>query len=172
MSFELAPRAPTGRNYTPEEVELGLTVAAIHNGSVRRASKALELQGIRIPHATLRDWIIGSHAERYLEIRAEKAPFLEKRTAALAWENVQRSAEVVAKAIEKADEQLEDPKTDAASTAYKISLTQGIQQDKALLIEGRPSVITANVDIEDMLTSLNDMIPGLVIDSTAEEVSE
>lgn len=166
----LSPRHPT-QHYTQEEIDLGLTVLAMHDGKAQRASEALALSGKNYPRTTLNTWKLYSYPERYLEIAREKAPLLEQKVTRQAWENSHRAAEVVAQAIDKAEQQLADPKTDAATVAYKLSLTHGIQQDKALAIEGRPSQITAHVDAEDLLEKLNRMIPGLVIDGSAEDVS-
>lgn len=169
--MELAPKAPNGR-WSASEIDTALTVLAMNDGISIRAAKALKLTGLDVPASTLRRWRNSEHTERYLAIAKDKAPIIEAKVGRQAWENALQAAEVVAKAIVKAEQQLDDPKTDAASVAYKLSLTHGIQQDKALAVEGRPSVITAHVDAEDILNNLNNLIPGLVIDGTAEDVTE
>jgi hypothetical protein len=60
----------------------------------------------------------------------------------------------------------------AARSAQHLSTVTGIQIDKALLLAGRPTQIHADGrDLDDILKSLNTLVPGLVIDSTAEDVT-
>src|SRR5678816_4159164 len=49
-------RALPGSRYTDQQIERGLVALALFSGNRRRASKALEQQGLSIPDSTLRDW--------------------------------------------------------------------------------------------------------------------
>jgi hypothetical protein len=62
---------------------------------------------------------------------------------------------------------------DAAASAQKLSITEGVQVDKALVLEGRPSQITQHrPDLADIFAELKERVPGLFVDSWAVEEPE
>jgi hypothetical protein len=60
-----------------------------------------------------------------------------------------------------------------SSAARNASTVAGIATDKSLVMAGKPNQITQHDgrDLDDILRNLNELVPGLVIDSTAEEVA-
>jgi hypothetical protein len=158
------------RRYTPAEVEEALLELALCGGNSGEAHRRLSARGLDVSEPRLRAWRRYDHAERYVQLCNQHAKQVEQTIVAKARENARKAADVISQAIDKAAEQVESGKVDAAKTALSLATAQGIQIDKALVLEGRPTVITERRDAEDILRSLNEMVPGLVIDSTATEL--
>lgn len=164
------------RSRPPEELEAGLLALALAGGNGREAERQLALQGIKIPARTLSSWP-KAHAERYAEVCNGNAKRIEVFVTALARQNALEAASVVSEAIRKAREGLGSPDVksgEAARIAKDLSMVQGIQTDKLLTLEGRPtSIVRSERDADDIIESLQKLAPGVfqVIDGTAEEVA-
>lgn len=113
--------------------------------AVDRVDQALDATGEAISHA---------HTD---PPKREDFPSPEDHEAAFRiWANLKADASKNAQAFSNA--------------AKNAALVLGIATDKKLTLEGRPTVITEHRDAEDILKALSTVAPGLVIDSTADEI--
>ena len=73
---ELAPpTAPArGSHYTGQEIERALLAVALFGGNVRRASRELEAQGLRVPYRTLFRWTVETFPDCYEDVRTHALP--------------------------------------------------------------------------------------------------
>lgn len=159
-------------HYKPEQVDQALAVV-FELGSHRAAAKATG-----IAPNTLRDWTSRKHAERYEEISANLRANVDQRLVDRFTANAQQAAEVTTLATEKTRELLESDDVKGASYASSagrnLATIFGIAVDKSRVIEGKPTVITQHDgrDLDDILRSLNQLVPGLVVDSTCEPITD
>ena len=73
-------RALPGSRYTDQEIERGLVALALFSGNRRRASEALDQQGLRIPDSTLRDWR-ETYPDWYAEVQRKTMPQIRELAA-------------------------------------------------------------------------------------------
>jgi hypothetical protein len=73
-------RALSGSRYTDQEIERGLVALALFSGNRRRASKALDQQGLSIPDSTLRDWR-ETYPHWYAEVQRKTMPQIRELAA-------------------------------------------------------------------------------------------
>ena len=138
-----APGNVRASRYSPEEIEYALTAVAAAGGSTKRAAKALEAEGRKVPESTLRLWRSDLYADRYREIEADELP---KRYARLA-ERCEANAERLGVIEELLTDRLEAEASgltprDAAGALRNVSVAKAVNIDKASVIRGRPSEIT------------------------------
>ena len=115
------------RTYSAEEKADALSVLAACGGRVKAAARVL-----RVPHRTLRDWQKGSW------INAEVLGLMEETKRKLA-----------AALIEEAHLAAGDLAGKRGAATYKDTLVGiGIAVDKALLLTGQPTQITAHAEMQ------------------------
>lgn len=69
------------RDYSSEEIDLGLAAFALEGGRSNPVAKLLSAADLKIPIATLRGWAYNSHAERYQQISLEVEKQVSSRLA-------------------------------------------------------------------------------------------
>jgi hypothetical protein len=160
---------PYGVPTDPQTVETALHVLAACGGNSRQAAEQLANQGINVHERTLRNWP-HQHADRYAEIRRTVAPLLEARAIATAYEVVDRAGEVEQILLEKIQAEADTMNAKDAAAAFRnISTSKGINLDKLLILQGRPTQVTEHRDTTELMRALSNLNPSLVIESTAEE---
>ena len=153
--------------YSAAEMEYALLELALMNGNVSRAAKKV---GVNV--STLTAWR-DKFPERYEDIQARIAPMVEKQIVAQARVNARKAAQVAESLLEKVDEDelsLSD-RAQAAKAFQQVSIGMGVQIDKTLLLEGRPTEILETRDAQAMLKELAEIAPGLVVDGNAIDVT-
>lgn len=140
--------------HSPETIDTALA-ALISAGNAATASRHLEMiEGLKINERTIARWR-EQHSDRYDEIlkgwqkqRDERVIRRLDHTTLLATEVQQRALEQALKEA-KAGE-LRDP----AGAAQKASVTLGITVEKAQLLKGLPTEITARATPDELLAKL------------------
>jgi hypothetical protein len=155
--------------YSPQRVDEALALV-FERGSLRAAAAET---GIALN--TLRRWVHDTHSARYVELVERLRASVDEQLIDSFHRNARAAAGVTESAIEKTAELLEQGDmrgaSYASSTSRNLATTYGIATDKSLVMQGRPNQITRPArDLDDLVRELNDLVPGLVIDSTAEEV--
>jgi hypothetical protein len=152
-------------SYSADDIERGLTALAVAGDNSLRAAELVPYSS-----STLRNWRL-KHADRYQEIRLERAPQIEQtivqeaRAFALSAGEVERQAlQAVLKSIENGT--CKDP----ASALRNVTTSKALQIDKVLQLEGRPSRITVTVTADEALTWAESQGWLTHVDSTAEEI--
>lgn len=158
---------------TYSEAQIDEARAAVYRlGSARAAERELGIH-----HKTLIRWTRApGHAERYHTLRTRLRAEVEERLIDDFTTTVAQSVHATNDALDATTEALaqrnsKDAKaySDAAKNA---ALVAGIAVDKSRLMQDKPTSIHAHDgrDTDDILRSLNTLIPGLVIDGTAHEI--
>ena len=160
------------KRYAPSEIQAALTALAFFGGNSIRAS-----QQTGIDASTLRHWKITDHRELYREIQEREGPKLEAIAADQALEVILRSSEVEHSLLDALATVAHDPEqsktaSEIAGALQRTVTARGISTTKRLELTGRPTSIIEHRDGNDILRSIGARIPGLVIESTAEELSE
>lgn len=152
--------------YSAAEMEYALLELALMNGNVSRASAK-----VGVAPQTLTRWR-DQFPERYEDIQARIAPMVEKQIVAQARLNSRKAAEVAEMLLEKVE--TAETNSDAAQAAkafQQVSIGMGVQIDKTLLLEGRPTEILETRDAQAMLKELAEIAPGLTVNGTAIDVT-
>jgi hypothetical protein len=148
-------------------VDIGLTALALAGNNSRLASEQLAAAGYDVPDSTLRAWRL-KHPDRYLELCTEHAPEIKQRVIQASQEIQQRALAATLKAINAAEQQLDDGETkDPSATAKNLALTHGIVTDKSQILQGLPDTIV-RMDARDLLDDIRRDLGS--IPSTAIEV--
>lgn len=152
------------KRYTQEDITRGLVAMVGWAGSASDASKSLASEGLEIPRETLRSWVKQTHRDQYEELRSKYAVKMEQHLVSNFREMAVRASVVQMRAIDAAESRLkcgedQDPARTAASLA-KVSQTA---TDKLLALTGRPTAITETRGMQEILRSLAQKVPGLVI---------
>lgn len=168
---------PQSRLFTPQEIDEALLVIAQAGGNCKLASDMLKANEFRhVPaYETLRSWKNHLHAERYLELKEQYAPELERLAKSQFLETVLLSQQVQHLGLEKAYDQLEAGEAkDPAAVAQKAAVVGGISTDKLLTLSGRPNHIHESPDVNERLKALERSFPGLLAEEPvdAEVVDE
>ncbi len=159
----LARTAPTnalksrngGRRYSDEEIELALTTLVLNCGNVARTVKALAESGFGLPESTLRYWRSDLYADRYRDLDEAEVPRRYGRAAESFEAVVARATAAENRLLDKLEREEDQlPTRDVAGALRNVATTKGINQDKALLLRGRPTEIKATADVTDVLKSL------------------
>ncbi len=163
MSTEIATR-PQMSNYTAPRIEEGLRALAMVSGNCEKASR---LTGI--PPKTLRNWRNDQHTERYAAIQAELQPTILADIAEHSEQLARRAAELEGELIEDlAANKGKLTPNETAGALRNVSTAKAINVDKALLLRGRPTSITATADVTELLKGLSSRFGAVV--STASEL--
>jgi hypothetical protein len=160
------------RKWTVEERDTALLVLAATGGNANRASKILRQQGITIAPRTLLSWKTIQHPDRYAELQAERMPEIEAIATARMLETILKTQDAQDEAVDAAQAQVRagDAK-DPSAVARNLAVVLGINNQHRLALSGRPTSIVAHESGEDVLKRLGDKYPGLIVESTAEEVT-
>ena len=155
--------------YTPAQMDQA-RAEVIRQGSIRQAHLATG-----ISEGALRRWTTGQHQAHFDQLRARLRAELDEALIDDFKQQTKKAVRTTNEALDHTTQLLErgDYKNaKAASDAAKnTALVAGIATDKGRLMEDKPTVITRNDrDAEDILRSLNHLVPGLVLDSTAEVI--
>ena len=162
--------------YTPTEVKAHLTTLAFFGGNSIKTSEATG-----VDHSTLRLWRNQTHRDLYLEIQEREAPKLEAIAAGHAREVILRVADAEHRILDRlaaneidgnGEEVAPSAKTlsELAGALQRVTTAKGINTTKLLELTGRPTSIVEHREGNDILRSLGARIPGLVVESTAEEI--
>jgi len=155
VARELAKRGNS--RYSTEEIERALMACALVQGNTRRAAQLLKAEGIPIPRSTLKDWITGTHRDRYAVISNEESRHLYARLADSHEAIAERIVHANEKAVGKIEKKLDDPDVslgELSNTSRNLSVSAGIHQDKASLIRGRPTEIRNERSLAELLQAL------------------
>lgn len=158
------------RTYSPIEVKSALTTLAYFGGNAARTSAETG-----IPAMTLKDWRNTEHRDQYLDIAEKERPKLEAIATTQALELMMRSGEAEHDLLDALSTVASDPTQSKAASelagAYqKVATAKGINTDKFFTHTGRPQQYIEHRDGNDILRSIGAKIPGLVIESTAQEI--
>lgn len=142
------------KQYTLAEQTRGLMALVACAGSVTAAARALEQQGCPIPAATLRSWM-QTRRDEYDELREHHAQQLEDEAKRQLRETMVLAGAVQRKAIELAEERLDQRKDIApAQTAAALAKVAASAADKLLALTGRPTQITEHRTLEEIVRPL------------------
>lgn len=148
------PAAP----YTQEEIDKCLTALVAYAGVANAAVKYLEsiADGGRVPTpGTLAQWARTLHWERYEQLREQWAGKVEQTVANDMRDAAREAVEVQRLAVEKARERLEAGRDDdPARSAASLARVAQSNTDKLLSLTGRPTQITENRNVNEILRSL------------------
>jgi hypothetical protein len=145
-------------------------------GAVARRTGAggpLKSQGLEINPRKLRAWRTGIHSTRYAEIQRDHAPRIEAERIGTAREIVLAANAATLEAIEATRDQVSEGEAkDPSAVARNLQTVAGIATDKALLTEGRPTIVHGSDSVEALVARMNRLL-GITIepavDSTAED---
>ena len=164
--------------HEPVGVEL-VTSALIAYPDLTQAQQFMEDRGYTVTEAKLkvyRDGLQGTkYRETFLKRREELAPILESQMADDMLENARYSTQVERFCIEKVQQLLEEGKVaDPARAARDMSQIRTQAIDKRLALQGRPTEITQNRSIDELVNALVGMKVAERVDATttAEEITE
>lgn len=139
-----------GAHLSLDQRDRAMLVLALEGGHSERAHERLAGEGIQISARQLRYY---RNDPRYLEIREQKAPEIERamvedyKEAARLSNQLHRAATLKAlKAVENGDIK----PSELGRTAQQAAIASGIPTDKALLLEGRPTQIHGSQDLEHL----------------------
>jgi hypothetical protein len=141
-------------HHTPATIETALIMLALAGDSPTKATAMLKHGGIKVSRAALAEWR-DADPERWSRIRENAAARIERDVAhtarALAIDYAQLEAEAIAETrLKLASGDTRDPSTVARNAA----VGKGINVDKLLLLEGRPTAITEQRSADDVLRGL------------------
>jgi cell division protein ZapA (FtsZ GTPase activity inhibitor) len=150
-----------------EHIDTVLLTVWFEAGNIKRASEATGT-----PESTIRRWL-EIHNDRFHELRRQNEHRFDELIASRA-EGIQLQAfETIAKLVEKVDQDLENGQVrNPDQAAQRLATVLGIVTDKWLLIKGRPNNIVGTQDASEHMRSLAQKFPWLVVDSTAEDVTD
>lgn len=151
--IHLVPTA--GNAYDAETVDLALLTCAMVGGNYRRASDLLAARGVDVPKTTIQKWSRIQYPNRYRDLADRHAAAIEGRIVARVREIVTASWDVTADAIDLARERIESGDVkDPALAAKALASASAIATDRLLLLTDRPTTITQERSVEQVLNSL------------------
>lgn len=151
-------------DYRDEDVTAAFMALIASGGNYAEASRFCATQGIMVPESTLRGWATDTHGVRYQKLREEWAPRIEGALAEQMLDNARAAAEVERMAIEAARAQLEDGSAkEPAKIARDLSQVKSQSVDKRLALQGRPTQVTENRGINEIVTALQGMKVAVVV---------
>lgn len=165
------------RGYTVEQVDRALLEAAV-SGNLALACRRLAAQDPeafgKLASGILRQWRDERFPRRYEAIAHQHAPSVERHIMRGARETAAKLGEVISLGAEKAKEQLEAGEVkNVAGMVKDLSVAFGIQVDKSLLLDGRPTSRVEHRSVDDRIRANLAVLKraGLVVDGTAEDVT-
>lgn len=149
------PTGPTGTvkgSYLPEQRTRALICLASKAGNVAQALRDLKVDGLVVPEATLRGW---RDTDEYERIRQQYGYKLEEFMIAELRERMVEQSEVEKIALQKTREALEnDEVRDPARTMRDVAHAKGQNIDKLRVMTGRPTDITENRSLDELVKAL------------------
>lgn len=171
MSSEVEKRRER-KDYTDQEIDMGLTALAICSGRRKKAAELVKEQsGVEIPATTIADWARTTYPDRYQRVRAEVAPKLQAQMADTHQALADTAARLEVRAVTKLSDRLDqgDVEDKDLVNLYKASaIAGGIHVEKAQLLNDRPTHIVQR----DLGSVLRDIKGSLGIEIEAEVVDE
>lgn len=166
---------PRKTDYTAEDVERALLALAFANGNASAANRSLEQQGHPVPVSTIQLW--GEReAERYAKIRDDLVPRIHANLAQDSEDLARKALHAAANTIDDYETAREEKNLKAAnalsSMARNIATVSGISLDKVAPLRQRPSQIIEHRTPEQNMKRLAVLVPGLIVESTAEEITD
>lgn len=160
--------------FTDEERDRALTALALSGGNAVRAAALLE-QDTKLSRTPsrrrLQEWK-HLHAERYAEIRQQRAPQIEAAAVQDYLDLVVEGVKAQHAAVARFNEGIDELSAAEAATAYKnIAVGTGVAADKHLLYTNRPTQITEHHTADQLIRELQREL-NLAIPSTAEEITD
>lgn len=154
-----------GMKYGDEDIELGLTVLARHDGKATAASR-----DCNIPGNTLRQWRT-KFPERYLEIQRELIPEIRARVSERALEIAEKAADVEKDALAKLHEELPNLEgRELANALRNVSTTKGISLTHANNFQAPPEQPREQTDIAAVIAGLQRLGIAKVVKAEQEPV--
>lgn len=159
-------------SYTPTQVDEALLALAYCGGNTRRASS---LTGV--PSPTLHLWRTSTHRDRYLTLAERERPRLEQIAVEDAISTILQAGELEHSVLDHlatrldADDPAPKELAELAATLQRITTAKGINGTKLLELTGRPTQITEHRNGTEILKQLAQRVPGLIINSTAEDIT-
>lgn len=117
------------------------------------------------------------HAERYEKLCNQLRAQVEQELINDFTATIAQSVAVTAEALNATSEAITNGNAKDAKafsdTAKNGALVAGIGVDKSRLMQDKPTSINGHEhrDLDDILKSLNTLVPGLIVDSTAEDIT-
>lgn len=144
--------------FTADEIDLALHAMAAWAGNGAQTSRYLRAEkDLDISASTLNHWKV-LHGPRYNEIRDQHQAEIDKTLGHEFRENAALALRAERLAVEKAHVALEeDREKDPARAAANLARVAQSNAEKALMIEGRPTRITENRGVDELLRSLAGM---------------
>lgn len=159
------------QRYEPEHVAHALATLAMCGGNCRQARERLLAAGIDVNERTLLYWKNDRFPERYRQACHDTAPQIEAQVVDFQRELAYRASQAAQNAVALELERIEAREVkDASASARNLATTAGIAVDKVLSLTGRPTQITEHRTPEQSLKRLGQLVPGLIVDSTADEM--
>jgi hypothetical protein len=116
----------------------------------------LRRQDLPIPRSTLKSWATEIHAERYKQIDNELLPAIYDRIAERSEALAEDAADLEEQLLRQVKRTVNGMRPDQAAGALRnVSVAKAVNLDKASVIRGRPTQITAHADVTDLLKSLH-----------------
>lgn len=154
MSQELEPIKGLRNGRTPADVIRGLSVLASCHGSAVKATKVLQERGEEIDNETLTAWR-RRYPIRYADLHDKISRDLEEAGIRHGRESILKLHEAEDLALEKTVEALKENKVrDPAGTLQRLATTRGITTDKLMTLTGRPTQITENRSVDEIIRAL------------------
>lgn len=157
-------------SYPLESVERGLVAVVFASGNTSEANRRTG-----IPRQTLDRWK-ALHADRYQELRVKYRHEIEERVVQDARDLLVEISRAEHLAVRRSRERLEkDEDSQPATTLQRLSTSKGINTDKLLLLEGRPTQISSTESPEEILKQLREHLKragAIDVHVEAEEVDE
>ena len=148
-------RALPGSRYTDREIERGLVALALFSGNRRRASKALDQQGLSIPDSTLRDWR-ETYSGWYAEVQAKTMPRIRELAAEQHSDLAQLEGGAARKLLDRLiAEYQEIPARDLPGAIRNLDVGAAVNRDKAAMLRGE------NTDTPTPMRSVSEIILAL-----------
>jgi hypothetical protein len=155
-------RALPGSRYTDQEIERGLVALALFSGNRRRASEALDQQGLSIPDSTLRDWR-ETYSGWYTEVQRKTMPQIRELAAEQHSDLAQLEGGAARKLLDRLIAKYQDiPARDLPGAIRNLDVSAAVNRDKAAMLRGEnPEAQSATRSVKDILGSLQAKAPHL-----------
>ena len=160
-----------GKRYSQSKIDAALGAVVVHGTYAEAAKKT------KVPMQTIHHWATVSHTQRLAELRERIGKELEDEAVDHWRRVVVDAAKSTSTAIEAVDQAITNGDSRDASAystaARNLATVGGIYSDHVLTYTGRPDRIVGRDgrDLDDVFRSLSALIPGVIINSTAEDVT-
>jgi len=150
------------RDYTSEEIDLGLAAFALEGGRSNPVAKLLKAAELKIPIATLRGWAYNTHAERYQQISLE----VEKQVSARLADDFHRlartSTELSEDILRRIREQLTRKDREFAEADAKLADAERRLEEINTFIDLDQRELASTIDLPDVDSLIEEILgnPG------------